>query len=140
MIWELTSETGIRHSLFLAVAPRGTVRNLTRAVAGQQRGDTPLDRWINSSERRKNPLLSKATRVGIASAKDAGGNRTCWTMEIACDCEPEPLKGKGGRMIADAEKQGPLVKREIVMEKRGVVACTKRKSGDRHFKLLSLCL
>jgi hypothetical protein len=92
--------------------------------------DKTLDQWINSSEHRKNLLLSKATRVGIASAKDKSGKRTYWAMEIAGDYEPKLPKG---RAIADASKQGPLVKREVT-------TTTRRKSGDCHIKLLSLCI
>ena len=54
-------------------------------------------------------------------------------MEIAGDYEPKPAKGKGGRIIAADAKEGPLVKREVV-------SSPKRKSGDCHIKLLSLCL
>jgi hypothetical protein len=92
--------------------------------------DKTLDQWINSSEHRKNLLLSKATRVGIASAKDKSGKRTYWAMEIAGDYEPKLPKG---RAIADASKQGPLVKREVA-------TTTRRKSSDCHIKLLSLCI
>jgi Cysteine-rich secretory protein family len=92
--------------------------------------DKTLDQWIASSEHRKNLLLSKATRVGIASAKDKSGKRTYWAMEIAGDYEPKAPKG---RAIADASKQGPLVKREIT-------TTTRRKSSDCHIKLLSLCI
>ena len=100
---------------------------------GYDNFEKTLDQWINSSEHRKNLLLSKATRVGIASAKDASGKRTYWAMEIAGDYEPKPAKGKGGRIIAADAKEGPLVKREVVPS-------PKRKSGDCHIKLLSLCL
>jgi hypothetical protein len=89
-----------------------------------------LDQWIDSSEHRRNLLLSKATRVGIASAKSADGKRTYWAMEIAADYEPKLPKG---RAIADASKQGPLVKREVT-------TTTRRKSEDCHIKLLSLCI
>jgi uncharacterized protein YkwD len=92
--------------------------------------DKTLDQWIASSEHRKNLLLSKATRVGIASAKDKSGKRTYWAMEIAGDYELKPRKG---RAMADASKEGPLVKREVT-------TTTRRKSGDCHIKLLSLCI
>jgi len=92
--------------------------------------DKTLDQWINSSEHRKNLLLSKATRVGIASAKDRSGKRTYWAMEIAGDYESKLPKG---RAIADASKQGPLVKREVA-------TTTRRKSNDCHIKLLSICI
>ena len=53
-------------------------------------------------------------------------------MEIAGDYEPKPARGRG-RIIADAEKQGPLVKREGATP-------AKRGAADCHIKLLSLCL
>jgi hypothetical protein len=92
--------------------------------------DKTLDQWIASSEHRKNLLLPKATRVGIASAKDASGKRTYWAMEIAGDYEPKPSKGKG----KDMSKQGPLVKREVAKPEK------KSSSSECHFKLLRLCL
>ncbi len=92
--------------------------------------DKTLNQWIGSTEHRKNLLLPKATRVGIASAKDQSGKRTYWAMEIAGDYAPKSHKG---RLVADATKQGPLVKREVV-------TTTRRKSGDCPIKLLSLCI
>jgi len=98
--------------------------------------DKTLDQWINSSEHRKNLLLSKATRVGVASAKDKSGKRTYWAMEIAGDYEPKPGrgKGKGGRVIAGGPPtEGPVVKREVVATK-------KRAASKCHINLLGLCL
>ena len=115
------------------IAPSRAGRAAENIAYGYDNFEKTLDQWINSSEHRKNLLLSKATRIGIASAKDASGKRTYWAMEIAGDYEPKAPKGRGGRIIADAEKQGPLMKREVV-------SSTKRKSGDCHIKLLSLCL
>jgi len=115
------------------IAPSGAGRAAENIAYGYDNFEKTLDQWINSSEHRKNLLLSKATRVGIASAKDASGKRTYWAMEIAGDYEPKLPKGKGGRLIADAEKQGPLVRRDVA-------SSSKRKSGDCHIKLLSLCL
>jgi len=56
-------------------------------------------------------------------------------MVIAGDYEPKGGKGKdkGGRIIAGGASEEPLVKREVV-------APAKRKSGDCHIKLLSLCI
>lgn len=114
------------------IAPSRAGRAAENIAYGYDNFEKTLDQWINSSEHRKNLLLSKATRVGIASAKDASGKRTYWAMEIAGDYEPKPPKDKG-RLIAAAGKEGPLVKREVVMS-------SKRKSSDCHIKLLSLCL
>ena len=92
--------------------------------------DKTLEQWIDSSEHRRNLLLHNASRIGIASARDASGKRTYWAMEIAGDYEP---KSRKGRLVADASKQGPLVKREVIRS-------SPRKSGDCHIKLLSLCI
>src|SRR6201996_9215945 len=113
------------------IAPSMAGRAAENIAYGYDNFEKTLDQWINSSEHRKNLLLSKATRVGIASAKDASGKRTYWAMEIAGDYEPKPPKG--GRAIADADKQGPLVKREVT-------TTAHRKSSDCHIKLLSLCI
>jgi hypothetical protein len=86
-----------------------------------------LDQWINSSEHRKNLLLHNASRVGIASARDASGKRTYWAMEIAGDYEDnKPKSLKGGK-----DKDRVIAKRET--------AAATPASGDCHIKLLSLC-
>jgi Cysteine-rich secretory protein family len=113
------------------ISPSRAGRAAENIAYGYDTFDKTLDQWIASSEHRKNLLLSKATRVGIASAKDKSGKRTYWAMEIAGDYEPKAPKG--GRAIADASKQGPLVKREVT-------TTTRRKSSDCHIKLLSLCI
>jgi len=112
------------------VAPSKAGRAAENIAYGYDTFDKTLDQWIASSEHRKNLLLSKATRVGIASAKDKSGKRTYWAMEIASDYEPKLPKG---RAMADASKEGPLVKREVT-------PASRRKSGDCHIKLLSLCI
>jgi Cysteine-rich secretory protein family len=112
------------------ISPSRAGRAAENIAYGYETFDKTLDQWIASSEHRKNLLLSKATRVGIASAKDKSGKRTYWAMEIAGDYEPKSPKG---RAIADASKEGPLVKREIT-------PASRRKSGDCHIKLLSLCI
>src|SRR5436305_12079785 len=48
-----------------------------------------LGQWIDSSGHRKNLLLHNASRVGIASAKNASGKRTYWAMVIAGDRSEE---------------------------------------------------
>jgi hypothetical protein len=113
------------------ISPSRAGRAAENIAYGYDTFDKTLDQWIASNEHRKNLLLSKATRVGIASAKDKSGKRTYWAMEIAGDFEPKAPKG--GRAIADASKQGPLVKREVT-------TTTRRKSSDCHIKLLSLCI
>jgi hypothetical protein len=90
--------------------------------------DKTLDQWIASSEHRRNLLLPRATRIGIASAKDASGKRTYWAMEIAGDYEPKPGKGRA------ISKEGPLVKREVA-------APAKPSTTSKcHIKLLRLCI
>src|SRR5581483_8659554 len=122
------------------IAPSKAGRAAENIAYGYDGFEKTLQQWIDSSEHRKNLLLHNASRIGIASAKDASGKRTYWAMEIAGDYEPKLPRGKGGRLIADAEKQGPLVKRETVMVKREAAPSTRRSSADCHIKLLSLCL
>ena len=55
---------------------------------GHESFEKTLAQWIDSSGHRKNLLLPNASRVGIASAKDATGKRTYWAMVIAGDYEP----------------------------------------------------
>lgn len=112
------------------IAPSHAGRAGENIAYGYDTFDKTLDQWIASSEHRANLLLPKATRIGIASAKDKSGKRTYWAMEIAGDYEP---KSRKGRLVADASKAGPLVKREVA-------PTTRRKSGDCHIKLLSLCI
>ena len=80
-----------------------------------------LDQWINSSEHRKNLLLPKASRVGVASATSTASHRTYWAMEIAGDYEPPP------RPVTVDGKMPPAAKR-----KTSVQSC--------RIKLLGLCL
>jgi len=115
------------------MAPSKAGRAAENIAYGYDNFEKTLGQWINSSEHRKNLLLHNASRVGIASAKDRSGKRTYWAMVIAGDYEPKPGKGKGGRIIAADAKEGPLVKREVASPR-------KRKSGDCHIKVLSLCI
>ena len=119
------------------IAPARAGRAAENIAYGYESFDKTLGQWIDSSGHRRNLLLHNASRVGIASAKDASGKRTYWAMVIAGDYEPKPGKGrgkdKGGRVIAGDPNQGPLVKREVA-------APAKRKSGDCRIKLLSLCI
>ena len=112
------------------IAPSHAGRAGENIAYGYDTFDKTLDQWIASSEHRANLLLHKATRIGIASAKDKSGKRTYWAMEIAGDYEQ---KSRKGRLVADASKAGPLVKREVIRS-------SPRKSGDCHIKLLSLCI
>ncbi len=106
------------------VAPSRAGRAAENIAYGYETFPKTLDQWINSSEHRKNLLLHNASRVGIASARDASGRRTYWAMEIAGDYEPKqpkPIKGKS--------------KKELVVVKREAAAT----AVECHIKLLSLC-
>src|SRR5436305_4261076 len=84
-----------------------------------------LGQWIDSSGHRKNLLLHNASRVGVASAKDASGKRTYWAMLIAGDYEPKPDKRR-----RNAEP--------LVAVKRDAAPVERPK--DCHIRLLSLCI
>jgi hypothetical protein len=116
------------------IAPSKAGRAAENIAYGYESFEKTLGQWIDSSGHRKNLLLARATRVGIASARDASGKRTYWAMEIAGDYEPKPPKGKKGgeRLIAGA-KEEPVVKREVV-------AAKKPAASKCHISLLGLCL
>lgn len=109
------------------IAPAGAGRAAENIAYGYDNFEKTLGQWIDSSGHRKNLLLHNASRVGIASAKNASGNRTYWAMEIAGDYEPNRGKGK-----KDSEP--------LVAVKRDVTPTGKPKSGNCHFKLLGLCI
>ncbi|MDQ9782457.1 CAP domain-containing protein, partial [Serratia marcescens] len=71
---------------------------------GYDNFDKTLGQWINSPGHRKNLLLPKATKVGIASARNASGKRTYWAMVIAGDYDsdrPKPApKSRGKAVVA----------------------------------------
>jgi hypothetical protein len=119
------------------MAPSGAGRAAENIAYGYESFEKTLGQWIDSSEHRKNLLLPRATRVGIASARDASGKRTYWAMEIAGDYEPKPGRGKGkdrGRVVAGGPPtEGPVVKREVVVTR-------KRAASKCHINLLGLCL
>jgi hypothetical protein len=71
--------------------------------------------------------LHNASRVGIASAKDASGKRTYWAMVIAGDYESKPDKRK-----RDMEP--------LVAVKREAAPSGRPKTSDCHIKVLSLCI
>ena len=94
---------------------------------GYESFEKTLGQWIDSSGHRKNLLLHNASRVGIASARDASGKRTYWAMVIAGDYEPKPHKGK-----RDSEP--------LVAVKRDAAPSAPPKSSGCHIKVLSLCI
>ena len=113
------------------VAPAGAGRAAENIAYGYDSFEKTLGQWIDSSGHRKNLLLHNASRVGIASARDASGKRTYWAMVIAGDYEPKSPKGKGKK---DKE---PVVagKRETFSFATG-----RAKSSSCTIKVLSLCI
>jgi hypothetical protein len=113
------------------IAPSRAGRAAENIAYGYDSFEKTLGQWINSSEHRKNLLLHNATRIGVASAKDATGKRTYWSMEIAGDYEPPPPKGrkKGEKKIETAS--APATQKP---------ASGKPSSRKCHFSLLGLCI
>ena len=109
------------------VAPAGAGRAAENIAYGYDNFEKTLGQWIDSSGHRKNLLLHNASRVGIASAKNASGKRTYWAMVIAGDYEPRPPKGR--------KSSEPLV-----AVRREAPPARKPKSSDCHIKVLSLCI
>src|SRR5438105_9544519 len=113
------------------VAPAGAGRAAENIAYGYDNFEKTLGQWIDSSGHRKNLLLHNASRVGIASAKNASGKRTYWAMVIAGDYEPKPGKGKKD-IKGDREP--------LVAVKRDAAPSGRAKSSDCHIKVLSLCI
>src|SRR3981081_57686 len=111
------------------IAPARAGRAAENIAYGYESFEKTLGQWIDSSGHRKNLLLHNASRIGIASAKDASGKRTYWAMVIAGDYQPKPGKGKGKR---DMEP--------LVAVKREAPPSRRPKSSDCHIKVLSLCI
>ena len=111
------------------VAPARAGRAAENIAYGYESFEKTLGQWIDSSEHRRNLLLHNASRVGIASAKDASGKRTYWAMVIAGDYErPTPKPAKGSPKNAPKEsKQAHAAK----PKSRGAENC--------RLKILSLC-
>jgi len=87
------------------MAPAKAGRAAENIAYGHEGFAKTLDQWINSSGHRKNLLLPKASRVGVASARSAS-NRTYWAMVIAGDYEkPSPATGK--KAASKTEKRAP---------------------------------
>jgi Cysteine-rich secretory protein family len=116
-------------SFMRRVAPARAGRAAENIAYGYDNFEKTLGQWIDSSGHRKNLLLHNASRVGIASAKDASGKRTYWAMVIAGDYEP---KGKGKGKKKDKEP--------LVAVKREAAPASKPKPSNCHIKLLSLCI
>src|SRR3982075_4225333 len=109
------------------IAPARAGRAAENIAYGYESFEKTLGQWIDSSGHRKNLLLQNASRVGIASARDASGKRTYWAMVIAGDYEPKRRKG-----TRDLEP--------LVAVKRVAAPSARPKSSGCHIKVLSLCL
>jgi hypothetical protein len=108
------------------IAPARAGRAAENIAYGYEGFEKTLGQWIDSSEHRKNLLLHNASRVGIASAKDASGKRTYWAMVIAGDYETRPPGTKG--------------KEPLVAVRRETKPSNRSKSSGCHIKILSLCI
>jgi hypothetical protein len=109
------------------VAPAHAGRAAENIAYGYESFEKTLGQWIDSSGHRKNLLLRNASRVGIASARDASGKRTYWAMVIAGDYEPKSRKGN--------KASEPLV-----AVKREAAPSGRRKYKGCHIKVLGLCI
>ena len=72
------------------VAPAKSGRAAENIAYGYDSFEKTLDQWIGSTGHRKNLLLHKASRIGVASAKSANSHRTYWAMVIAGEYETSP--------------------------------------------------
>ena len=108
------------------IAPARAGRAAENIAYGYESFEKTLGQWIDSSGHRKNLLLHNASRVGIASARDASGKRIYWAMVIAGDYEPKS-KGKKAR-------------EPVVAVKREGKPSGRPKSSDCHIKVFSLCI
>src|SRR5438874_13804517 len=108
------------------IAPARAGRAAENIAYGYDGFEKTLGQWIDSSGHRKNLLLHNASRVGIASARDASGKRTYWAMVIAGDYEPK--------------SKGKKDKEPLVAVKREAAPAGKPKSSGCHIKLLGLCI
>src|SRR5712675_1450358 len=112
------------------IAPARAGRAAENIAYGYESFEKTLGQWVGSSGHRKNLLLHNASRVGIASAKDASGKRIYWAMVIAGDYEPKS-KGKRNR---ERDKE------PLVAVKREAKPLSRLKSSSCHIKLFSLCI
>src|ERR1044072_7764464 len=108
------------------VAPARAGRAAENIAYGYESFEKTLGQWIDSSGPRQNLLLRNASRVGIASARDASGKRTYWAMVIAGDYEPKPGKGKKD-------------KEPVVAGKREAFSSGRRKPRAGTIRVLAFC-
>src|SRR5438105_147661 len=108
------------------IAPARAGRAAENIAYGYDSFEKTLGQWIDSSGHRKNLLLHNASRVGIASARDASGKRTYWAMVIAGDYEPKSKRKR--------------TKEPLVAVKREAAPASKLTSSGCRIKVLSLCI
>lgn len=84
------------------MAPAKAGRAAENIAYGYDSFEKTLEQWIESSGHRKNLLLHNASRVGVASARNASSRRTYWAMAIAGNYEPPPKAG--GKKTSPATK------------------------------------
>jgi uncharacterized protein YkwD len=87
------------------MAPAKAGRAAENIAYGHEDFKKTLDQWITSAGHRKNLLLPKASRVGVASAKSAT-SRTYWAMVIAGDYE-RPRSAAGKKTKSKTERKMP---------------------------------
>jgi hypothetical protein len=108
------------------VAPSKSGRAAENIAYGYDGFEKTLGQWIDSAGHRKNLLLPKASRVGVASARSAASHRTYWAMVIAGDYEP-PRRAEARRTPrAEGKRTPPATKR-------------KPQASSCRLKILSLC-
>src|SRR3954454_1627150 len=108
------------------IAPARAGRAAENIAYGYESFEKTLGQWIDSSGHRKNLLLPNASRVGIASARDASGKRTYWAMVIAGDYEPKQKGKKDGEPLVAVQREAK--------------PSSRTKSSACHIKLLGLCI
>src|ERR1700745_3279095 len=119
----MAAKDNLSHDVLGSFTRRGAPARGGRApeniASGYDSFEKTLGQWIDSSGHRRNLLLHNASRVGIASARDASGKRTYWAMVIAGDYEPKPGKGK-----KDKNKE------PVVAVKREAAPASRSKSSE----------
>jgi len=89
------------------VAPAKSGRAAENIAYGYDDFEKTLVQWINSAGHRKNLLLHKASRVGVASAKSPTSRRTYWAMVIAGDYQTSP-KAAAKRTPSGSKGRAPV--------------------------------
>src|ERR1700712_1586455 len=87
------------------IAPARAGRAAENIAYGYESFEKTLGQWIDSSGHRANLLLHNASRVGIASARDASGKRTYWAMVIAGDYEPLPKSKRDKKPVVAVKRE-----------------------------------